>query len=88
MSCFRRTARQSGLPRHRVMNDILGGGGFTSHHRTGSAPTRAGYGAGSSSPGVHYPRPFQAGFASKSRTVTYATQIVLERWGASRRRRS
>ena len=66
-----------------VMNDILGGGGFTSRimNRVRSDEGLA-YGAGSSVPGgVYYPRPFQAGFASKSRTVTYATQIVLEEMG-------
>ena len=63
-----------------VMNDILGGGGFTSRimNRVRSDEGLA-YGAGSSFPGgVYYPLAFQAGFASKSRSVTYATQIVLE----------
>ena len=63
-----------------VMNSILGGGGFTSRimNRVRSDEGLA-YGAGSSFPGgVYYPLAFQAGFASKSRSVTYATQIVLE----------
>ena len=63
-----------------VMNDILGGGGFTSRimNRVRSDEGLA-YGAGSSFPGgVYYPLAFQAGFASKSRSVTYATGIVLE----------
>lgn len=63
-----------------VMNDILGGGGFTSRimNRVRSDEGLA-YGAGSSFPGgIYYPHPFQASFASKSRSVTYATQIVLE----------
>lgn len=63
-----------------VMNDILGGGGFTSRimNRVRSDEGLA-YGAGSSFPGgVYYPLAFQASFASKSRSVTYATSIVLE----------
>ncbi|MBX3734324.1 MAG: insulinase family protein [Verrucomicrobiae bacterium] len=63
-----------------VMNDILGGGGFTSRimNRVRSDEGLA-YGAGSSfQGGIYYPPPFLAAFASKSRTVTYATQIVLE----------
>jgi len=63
-----------------VMNDILGGGGFTSRimNRVRSDEGLA-YGAGSSfSGGTYYPPPFQASFASKSRSVLYATSIVLE----------
>jgi len=63
-----------------VMNDILGGGGFTSRimSRVRSDEGLA-YSAGSSFPGgVYYPLPFTAGFQSKSRTVAYATSIVLE----------
>jgi len=66
-----------------VMNDILGGGGFTSRimNRVRSDEGLA-YGAGSGFPGgIHYPLTFQAGFASKSRSVTYATSIVLEEMG-------
>jgi zinc protease len=63
-----------------VMNDILGGGGFTSRlmNRVRSDEGLA-YGAGSSFPGgVHYARAFQAGLSTKSRTVAYATRIVLD----------
>ena len=63
-----------------VMNDILGGGGFTSRimNRVRSDEGLA-YGAGSGFPGgVYFPLAFQAGFASKSRSVNYATSIVLE----------
>jgi len=63
-----------------VMNDILGGGGFTSRimNRVRSDEGLA-YGAGSVfHGGTYYPPPFQASFASKSRSVTYATSIVLE----------
>ncbi len=68
------------MPAVMVMNDILGGGGFTSRimNRVRSDEGLA-YGAGSAFPGgVYYPLAFQAGFASKSRTVAYATSIVLE----------
>ena len=63
-----------------VMNDVLGGGGFTSRitNRVRSDEGLA-YSAGSSFPGgAHYPVVFRAGFQSKSRTVAYATSIVLE----------
>jgi predicted Zn-dependent peptidase len=63
-----------------VMNDILGGGGFTSRimNRVRSDEGLA-YSAGSSFPGgVYYPSVFSAGFQTKSRTVAYATSIVLE----------
>lgn len=63
-----------------IMNDILGGGGFTSRimNRVRSDEGLA-YSAGSSfQGGVYYPQPFRASFQSKSRTVAYATQIVLE----------
>jgi predicted Zn-dependent peptidase len=63
-----------------VMNDILGGGGFTSRimNRVRSDEGLA-YSAGSAFPGgVYYPAVFTAGFQSKSRTVAYATSIVLE----------
>jgi zinc protease len=68
------------MPAVMVMNDILGGGGFTSRimNRVRSDEGLA-YGAGSAfAAGVHYPLAFQAGFASKSATVAYATSIVLE----------
>ena len=63
-----------------LMNDIFGGGGFTSRimNRVRSDEGLA-YSAGSAFPGgVWYPSTFRAGFQSKSRTVTYATSIVLE----------
>jgi len=63
-----------------VMNDILGGGGFTSRIMN-SVRTEQGlaYSAGSSFPGgVYYPSVFTAAYQSKSRTVTYAASIVLQ----------
>ncbi len=63
-----------------IMNDILGGGGFTSRimNRVRSDEGLA-YSAGSSFPGgVYYPATFTAYFQSKSRTVAYATSIVFE----------
>jgi predicted Zn-dependent peptidase len=63
-----------------IMNDILGGGGFTSRimNRVRSDEGLA-YDAHSSFPGgIYYPLTFTAGFQSKSRTVAYAASIVLE----------
>jgi predicted Zn-dependent peptidase len=63
-----------------VMNDILGGGGFTSRimNRVRSDEGLA-YDAHSSFPGgVYYPLTFTAGYQSKSRTVAYAASIVLD----------
>ncbi len=63
-----------------IMNDILGGGGFTSRimNRVRSDEGLA-YSAYSSFPGgTFWPLTFTAGFQSKSRTVAYATSIVLE----------
>ena len=63
-----------------IMNDILGGGGFTSRimNRVRSDEGLA-YDAHSSFPGgVYYPLTFSAGFQSKSRTVPYAASIVLQ----------
>ncbi|MFM8360114.1 MAG: M16 family metallopeptidase, partial [Verrucomicrobiota bacterium] len=68
------------FPAVQVMNDILGGGGFTSRlmNRVRSDEGLA-YGAYSAFPGgVHFPRAFQAGLETKSRTVAYAASIVLE----------
>lgn len=68
------------FPAVRVMNDILGGGDFTSRimNRVRSDEGLA-YGASSSFPGgIHYPLAFVAEFQSKSPTVAYATQITLE----------
>jgi len=63
-----------------IMNDILGGGGFTSRimNRVRSDEGLA-YSARSSFPGgVYYPLTFSAEFQTKSRTVAYASSIVLE----------
>jgi zinc protease len=63
-----------------LMNDILGGGGFTSRltKRVRSDEGLA-YGAGSGFGfGVFWPTVFQAGYASKNPTVAYALEIVLE----------
>ncbi|HSH94988.1 MAG TPA: pitrilysin family protein [Roseimicrobium sp.] len=63
-----------------VMNDILGGGGFTSRivNRVRSDEGLA-YSAGSGfQGGVYYEAPFVAAFQSKSRTVAYATSLVVE----------
>jgi len=63
-----------------VMNDILGGGGFTSRitNRVRSDEGLA-YSAYSVFPGgTYFTRTFVGGFQSKSRTVLYATSIVLE----------
>jgi len=63
-----------------VMNDILGGGGFTSRimNRVRSDEGLA-YSAYSSFPGgVYFPLTFTAGFQSKSRTVAYAASLILD----------
>lgn len=63
-----------------VMNDILGGGGFTSRlvNRVRSDEGLA-YAVSSSIPGgVYYPPAFRAAFQSKSGTVPYAIAIILE----------
>ena len=63
-----------------VMNDILGGGGFTSRitNRVRSDEGLA-YSAGSTlQPGIWYPGRFGAAFQSKVRTAAYASQIVIE----------
>jgi len=63
-----------------VMNDILGGSGFTSRivRRVRSDEGLA-YSAGSGiRPGVYYAGRFRAAFQSKSRSVAYATSLVLE----------
>ena len=63
-----------------LMNDILGGGGFTSRimNRVRSDEGLAYSASSSFPPGVWYPSTFRAAFQSKSRTVAYATSIVLE----------
>lgn len=63
-----------------VMNDILGGGGFTSRlvNRVRSDEGLA-YSAGSGfAGGVYFRGVFSAAFQSKSRTVAYAISIILE----------
>ena len=63
-----------------MMNQILGGGGFTSRitNRVRSDEGLA-YSAGSAFiPRVYYPGEFQAGFQSKSATVPLATKIIME----------
>jgi predicted Zn-dependent peptidase len=63
-----------------MMNDVLGGGGFTSRilNRVRSDEGLA-YSARSSFPGgIYYPLTFTAEFQSKSRTVAFASSIVLE----------
>jgi predicted Zn-dependent peptidase len=62
-----------------VMNHILGGGGFTSRimNRVRSDEGLAYSAFSSFQGGVYYPGIFFAGFQSKSRTVAYATSIVL-----------
>lgn len=63
-----------------VMNDVLGGGGFTSRilSRVRSDEGLA-YSAGSSlAPGVYYPGLFRATFQSKNESVARAAAIVLE----------
>jgi zinc protease len=62
-----------------VMNEILGGSGFTSRiMKTVRSDEGLAYSAGSGmSFGVYYPGRFRALFQSKSRSVAYATQLVL-----------
>jgi len=63
-----------------IMNDILGGGGFTSRimSRVRSDEGLA-YSAGSSyGMGVYYPGTFRASFQSKSASTSQAIQIVLD----------
>jgi zinc protease len=63
-----------------VMNEILGGSGFTSRiTRTVRSNEGLAYSAGSGlSIGVYYPGRFRAAFQSKSRTVAWATELVLD----------
>ena len=67
-------------PAAAVMNDILGGGGFTSRitNRVRSDEGLAYSARSSLVPGVWYPGRFDAAFQSKVRTAAYASQIVLE----------
>ncbi len=63
-----------------MMNMILGGGGFTSRimNRVRSDEGLAYSAFSVFRGGTYYPTPFHAGFQSKSRTVAYATSIVLK----------
>lgn len=62
-----------------VMNEILGGGGFTARiTKTVRSDEGLAYSAGSGfAPGVWYPGRFRAAFQSKSRSVPYATSLVM-----------
>jgi predicted Zn-dependent peptidase len=63
-----------------IMNDILGGGGFTSRlvNRVRSDEGLA-YAVSSTFPGsIYFPYAFRAGFQSKSGTVAYAISIILQ----------
>lgn len=63
-----------------VMNEILGGSGFTSRiTRIVRSDEGLAYSAGSALvPGIYYPGRFRAAFQSKSRSVAYATRLVLD----------
>ncbi len=63
-----------------LMNDILGGSGFTSRitERVRSDEGLAYSAFSSFSFGVHFPGTFRAGFQSKSATCAEATQIVID----------
>jgi zinc protease len=63
-----------------IMNDILGGGGFTSRIMN-RVRTEEGLAYDAHSifgAGVYYPLTFSVGFQSKSRTVAYAASLALE----------
>jgi len=63
-----------------VMNEILGGSGFAARiTRTVRSNEGLAYSAGSGIGfGIYYPGTFRAAFQSKSRTVAYATELVLQ----------
>ena len=63
-----------------VMNEILGGSGFTSRiTKTVRSDEGLAYSAGSGLGfGVYYPGSFRAEFQSKSRSVSYAASLVLQ----------
>ncbi len=63
-----------------VMNEILGGSGFTSRiTRTVRSNEGLAYSAGSGfAPGIWFPGRFRASFQSKSRTVPWATELVMQ----------
>ena len=63
-----------------VMNEILGGSGFTARiTKTVRSNEGLAYSAGSAfSPGVWFPGRFRAEFQSKSRSVPYAASLVVD----------
>ena len=63
-----------------VMNEILGGSGFTSRiTKTVRSNEGLAYSAGSGfAPGIWFPGRFRAAFQSKSRTVPWAAELVLQ----------
>jgi predicted Zn-dependent peptidase len=63
-----------------VMNEILGGSGFTSRiMKSVRSDEGLAYSAGSGLGfGVYYPGRFRASFQSKSRSVAYAARLVME----------
>ncbi|HEY6168378.1 MAG TPA: pitrilysin family protein [Verrucomicrobiae bacterium] len=63
-----------------MMNDILGGGGFSSRlvNRVRSEEGLAYSAFSAVQPGIYYSQPIIAGFQSKSRTVSYAISLVLD----------
>jgi predicted Zn-dependent peptidase len=63
-----------------VMNEILGGSGFTSRiTKTVRSNEGLAYSAGSGfAPGIWYPGRFRAAFQSKSRSVERAAELVLQ----------
>jgi len=63
-----------------VMNEILGGSGFTSRiTKTVRSDEGLAYSAGSGLRfGIYYPGAFRAEFQSKSRSVSYAASLVLQ----------
>jgi len=63
-----------------IMNDILGGGGFTSRimNRVRTEEGLAYSAYSSFQGGAYYPLTFTVGYQSKSRTVAYAASLVLE----------
>jgi predicted Zn-dependent peptidase len=69
-----------------VMNEILGGSGFTSRiTRTVRSNEGLAYQAGSGLRfGIYYAGAFRAVFQSKSRSVTHATRLVLDEIGRIR----
>ncbi len=69
-----------------VMNEILGGGGFTSRVvKTVRSDEGLAYSAGTSlEPGVYYPGEFRAGFQSKNATVALAIKLIEDEFAKMR----